>query len=124
MGEDLILYIEGSQERAAVAYNRMAPEHRDMTIWAKNPEEAISILKDYKHRLVLVFLSNDLNEFVRGDIRREDSGAEVVRFLERQDPDTFKCGFIVQDHDKVIGKKLTNRLKAAGYRATHRPFGV
>jgi hypothetical protein len=124
MGEELILYIEGMQERAAVAYNRMAPDHRDRTIWAKNPEEAIEILEDYRERLVLVFLSNDLNEFIQGDIRREDSGAEIVRYLERQDPERFKCGFIIQDHDKRVGERLTHRLKAAGYRATHQPFGT
>ena len=77
--EEVILYVEGSQERAAVAYNRMNPDHRDATIWAKNPEEAIDVLRGYRDRLVLVFLSNDLNEFIRGDLRREDSGAEIVR---------------------------------------------
>ena len=123
MGE-VILYVEGSPERAAVAYNRMNPEHRDITIWAKNPEEAIDVLKGYRERLVLVFMSNDLNEFIRGDLRREDSGAEIVRYLEKQDSTSFKCGFIIQDHDKKIGEKLTNRLKAAGYRATHQPFGT
>lgn len=122
--EEVILYVEGSQERAAVAYNRMNPDHRDATIWAKNPEEAIDVLRGYRDRLVLVFLSNDLNEFIRGDLRREDSGAEIVRYLEKQDPESFKCGFIFQDHDKKIGEKLTNRLKAAGYRATHQPFGT
>ena len=103
----------------------MTPHKRDRTIWAKNPEEAIQILREYRHRLALVFLSNDLNEFVHGDIRSEDSGAEIVRYLEKQNPEEFKdCGFILQDHDRKLGEKLTRRLERAGYRASHRPFGT
>ena len=125
MGEELILLVEGSQERAAVEYNRMSPDMRDRTIWAKNPVEAIEVLEDYRTRLCLVVFSNDLNEFIRGDTRREDSGAEIVRYLEKQDSKEFRhCGFVIQDHDRKVGEKLTRRLEWSGYRASHRPFGL
>lgn len=125
MGEELILFIDGSQERAAVSYNRMSQYKRDRTIWARNVEEALPIFSDYRSRLKVVFLSNDLNEFIHGDMRREDSGAEIVRYLEKQPAIEFSgCVFVVQDHDKKVGEKLTERLKKAGYSAIHKPFGM
>lgn len=122
-GEDKVhLFVDGSSERMALAYQRMPPAIRNSTVWCRTAEEAIQVLKDYRARLDAVSLVHDLNEFIQGDTRREDSGMEIVRMLEKSNEDWTGCTFIVHGHG-VGDSKMVNRLQNAGFTATHKRFG-
>lgn len=124
MGEDLlILFLDGSNERMALAYQRMPEAVRNDVIWARTAEEGISVLKDYKDRLQVVYFDHDLNEDIHGDSRREDSGMEIVRWLEKQNSSTWNCKFIAHGWNETPNKKMVERLLVAGYAAEYRRFG-
>jgi hypothetical protein len=127
-GRDTILFLDDSPERAALAYQRMISIERDSTIWCRTAKEAIDVLKDYWERLSKVYLDHDLGgeqEDVPMHSGNEQSGMEVVRYLEDMDPDKFKgCSFIVHSFNSHAGLKMVERLIYAGYKATYKPFGT
>lgn len=125
MGRDVILWMDDSYERTALAYQRMPEYERNSVIWCKTAFEAITVLKDYAERLSKVYLDYNLSGSEETSIHpgNQESGMEVVRFLEDSDPDTFKgCLFIVHTWDTFNGKKMVERLIYAGYKAEYRPF--
>lgn len=123
----MILFLDNDPNRAAILYERMPLKVRDLTIWCKTAEEAIVTLTDYAGDLTLVYLDHSLGESEIGDTRSENSGMEVVRFLEKVPADLKQklnfCLFIVHTWDKVAGIKMAIRLKKAGYSVRYRPFG-
>jgi len=128
MGRDAILFLDDSPERAALAYQRMTPEDANHTIWCKSAEEAISVLKDYATRLKKVYLDHDLGgegEEVPMHSGNENSGMEVVRYLEKIEPATFYgCLFIVHSYNSFAGPRMSERLTHAGYSSKYEPFGL
>ena len=119
----LNLFVDGSHERMAVAYHRMPSDIQNSTVWARTAEEAISALKDYCKEFQVVSFVHDLNENVRGDTRRDDSGMAIVRWLEKQNSDDWKhCKFIAHGWD-ASDSKMVYRLDRAGFNAKWFRFG-
>lgn len=123
----MILFLDNDSARAALMYSRMKPEDRDSTIWCKTAEEAIITLKDYAGSLTSAYLDSSLTEIEYSDIRSDNSGMAVVRFLE-QAPAPLKinlksCVFTIHTWDKPSGVKMFVRLFKAGYNVKYRPFG-
>lgn len=123
----MILFLDNDSARAALMYSRMKPEDRDSTIWCKTAEEAIVTLKDYAGSLTSAYLDSSLAENEYSDTRSENSGMEVVRFLEKAPAklkiDLKACTFTVHTWDGVAGMKMFTRLFKAGYDVKYRPFG-
>lgn len=125
MSRDIILFMDDAPERAALAYQRMTPEDANHTIWCKSASECISVLRDYADRLKKVYLDHDLGGDEVTHPGNENSGMEVVRFLEKQEPDTFgECLFIVHSFNSYAGPRMAERLMTAGYIAKYEPFGM
>jgi hypothetical protein len=69
-------------------------------------------------------LDHDLGD-ERGDWRSENSGMEVVRFLEKQTYKKYRKALItVHSWNIPAGKRMTARLQHAGFNVEHRPFGT
>jgi len=127
----MLLFLDDSPERAAVMYQRMAPQVRERTIWCTTAEETIVVLRDYRKDLELVMLDHDLGgkQFVNS--KREDCGMEVVRYLEHfnhHNPIEFEdfktVGFIVHTHNIPAGQIMVERLKKLGInKVSFKPFG-
>lgn len=125
MREDgVILFLDDNPNRAALMYQRMTHEQQQHTFWVTTAEEAIDVLKNYRARLELVFLDHDLGGRTYVHSAREDCGMEVVRFLEKQDPKTYTCDFIVHSWNIDAAVKMASRLNAHGYKAKQTPFGM
>jgi hypothetical protein len=123
----MILFLDNDPARAALMYGRMKPEDRDSTIWCRTAEEAMITLNDYAGSLTSVYLDSSLIETEYSDIRSENSGMEVVRYLEKAPAklkiDLKSCTFTVHTWDKAAGVKMFIRLFKAGYNVKYRPFG-
>jgi hypothetical protein len=124
MNDQVILFLDDNAHRAALAYQRMPEEERDCTIWVTTAEQAIDVLKNYKSRLIKVYLDHDLGGKTFVDSRREDTGMECVRFLERQNHNDYKnVKFVVHSWNIYAGNKMCERLKIKGYNVVYIPFG-
>lgn len=126
----LVLFLDDSQERAAVAYQRMPVAVREKTIWARTAQEAIHILWEYREQLKLATLDHDLDgEYVNPG--NPNSGMEVVRYLERMarlNPTEFEnfkqIEFIVHSWNEYAGPKMVERLEKINLKVNLRPFGI
>jgi hypothetical protein len=124
------LFLDDDPNRAALAYQRMTPEDQQHTIWCKTAEETIVTLKDYRHRLKKVMLDHDLGGETYVNVKREDCGMEVVRWLEREARNEaafqpfFRVEFIIHSWNTYAGPKMVERMKKLGLRATYTPFGT
>jgi len=127
MVRDSILFLDDSNERAALAYQRMTPEDANQTIWCKTAAECISVLKDYADRLKRVYLDHDLGgaEDVPMHSGNDLSGMEVVRYLENIDFKLFDgCKFIIHSYNTYAAKRMFERLDLIGYDVICQPFGT
>jgi hypothetical protein len=124
MREDsVIMFLDFDPHRAVLMFQRMNEQDRSRTFWVKTAQEAIDMLRDYRERLEYVFLSHDLGGEANMYSGSDASGMEVIRYLEHQDPQDFDCKFIVHSWNIDAAIKMTERLVAKGYPATHQPFG-
>lgn len=120
---DVGLVLEDSHERAALMYQRLP--NSDSFIWTETAADAIGVLTDYKERLFYVTLDHDLGGEHWVDSRKENTGMEVVRFLEKQDPAEYgDCLLCVHSWNNVAAPRMYERLKAAGYNVIYKPFGL
>lgn len=126
MGEDKILvFLDGSAERAAVHCQRMTAEDRARTFWTRTVPETLEILNNYRERLEGVSLEHDLGEEPYAHSGREDCGMEVVRWLEkRNSADYSHVMFTIHTWNEVAGIKMARRLTTADYRVEYKPFGL
>lgn len=125
MREDtIILFLEDDSNRAALQFQRMKNKDQFRTFWVKTVPEAIGVLKDYRVRLDIVSLGYDLNGEMYNHAAREDCGMEVVRWLEKQDPESYShVKFIIHSWNSNAGKKMAKRLFEKGYNVIRVPFG-
>jgi hypothetical protein len=125
MREDSVnLFLDGSNERAAILYQRMTPKDRARTIWASTAQQAIDVLRDYSERLDIVSLEHDLEGERMLHPANERSGMEVIRFLEKQDPTKYEhTRFIIHTWNERTGMKMFRRLELKGYHVMYVPFG-
>lgn len=128
MGENkndsILVFLDDDPARAALAYQRMTPADQNRTFWVQTVDETIDILKEYRERLDIVSLDHDLGgqKFVYSG--RSDTGMEVVRWLEKQDPADFAhVRFVIHTWNLPAGVVMTRRLRARGYRVIRAPFG-
>ena len=123
--DSIVLFLDDNPNRAALLYQRLPVSVRDVTMWVKKVEEAIEILEVYKSRLALVFLDHDLGNENYVHSGREDCGMEVVRYLEKQNPNDYKdCKFIVHSWNLPAATKMAERLTKVGYTVSQIPFGM
>ncbi len=124
MREDsIIVFVEGDPTRAALQFQRMKPADQNRTFWVKTVLEAIDMLKNYRERLDIVSMGYNLNGEEYNHPSREDCGLEIVRFLEKADPETYaQVRFVIHSWD-AAGVKMADRLRKKGYLVIRAPFG-
>jgi len=125
----MILFLDDDPCRAALAYQRFKPTDREKTIWCSTVEEAICTLKDYKDLITFVSLGHDFGGKKYVHPAREDSGTEIVRFLEK----LYKSGelgglknayFRVHSWNIDAGNNMYKRLKGIKLKTDFVPFGL
>jgi len=124
----MILFLDDSPERAALAYQRFKPKDRERTIWCKTVEEAIYTLRDYKDHLTAVLLDHDFGG-KHVHTAREDCGMEIVRYLERLHKKN-ELGNLKNIYYKIhtwnidSGNVMFKRMKNIGLKVEYIPFGL
>lgn len=121
----MILFLDDDHARAAITYQRWSPERVAHTIWCQTAQEAIATLRDYE--LEEVHLDHDLGGTHFQDSRAENSGMEVVRWLERHaegDPKWEKTVFTVHSHNPPAAQQMVLRLRDLGFNVKYVPFGL
>lgn len=127
MGSDdkIIVFLDDDSTRAAVAFRRMSEYDQQRTFWVSTVSETLDMLENYRERLDIVSLEHDLggNTFVNS--ARDDCGMEIVRWLEKQNPENYShARFIIHTWNLKAGQKMASRLYKAGYRVMNMPFGM
>jgi hypothetical protein len=127
----MILFLDPDTKRAALAFQRMNEEDQNNTIWCKTVEEAQTTLWNYRRELKSVFLEHDLGEVSFQNTRSEESGMELVRYLERlsvHHGDVFgdykKMKFVVHTWNDHAGPIMVERLRKIGLSVELIPFGM
>jgi len=125
MDDKVLVFLDGSAERAAVHCQRMSEEDRSRTFWVRTVNETLEILDNYRERLEVVSLEHDLGEESYVHSGSPDSGMEVVRWLEKHHPLEYAhVRFIVHSWNEIAGVKMVRRLTTAGFRVEYKPFGL
>lgn len=127
----MILFLDDDALRAVLAYERMTQHDKDHTIWCKTAAEAIQTLWDYRDVLTKVMMEHDLNGEDYVNIKRDDCGMAIVRWLEglyKKNMNEFlkfrKIKFIIHTWNPAAGNKMYKRLKAVGLKVEYVPFGL
>ena len=127
----MILFLEPDSKRAVLAFQRMNEEDQSQTIWCKTVEEAQTTLWNYRDELTRVHLEHDLNGVPYANTRSEESGMELVRYLEKlsvHHDDVFgtykKMEFIVHTWNDHAGPIMVERLRKIGLKVELKPFGM
>jgi len=122
----MILFLDDDPNRAAITYQRWTENKRSNTIWCTTVSEAIDVLKNYD--ISEAYLDHDLGgqSFISSE--REDSGMEVVRYLESLNKETLEkfenTRFTIHSFNIPAGAVMTERLQKLGLKAKHVPFGM
>ena len=92
-------------------------------------EEAIITLQDYRDRLTYVSLGHDLGGLKNVHTAREDSGMEIVRYLERLAKKDLLGGlknarYRIHSWNAPAGNKMYKRLKDIKLKVEYVPFGL
>lgn len=97
-------------------------------MWVETAANAIEILQGYAEDLEEVYLDHDLGGEHYVDSRREDTGMEVVRYLERVSEVELKkfetTKFTIHSWNTYAGRQMTERLQKLGLDAVYKPFGM
>ena len=117
-----ILFLDDSPERAALFSNRSTGTDRARTVWVRTVSEAVEALENFADTFDFICLDHDLGIEYQ-DSRSEESGMEVVRYLEKNQG--FKSAkVIVHTWNLPAGARMVDRLTKAGYRVYQKPFGM
>ena len=120
----MILFLDDSPERAALAYQRWPKDVSQNTIWVETAQEAISVLKEYRKDLTEAHLDHDLGGTQWQDSRAENCGMEVVRFLESRDIKGYQhINMIIHSWNIPAGREMAARLQLKGFKVSVKPFG-
>ena len=127
----MILFLDPDPKRAVLAHQRMNEKDQSNTIWCKTAEECQVSLWNYRDELTMVYMEHDLNGIPYMNTRSEESGMELVRYLEKlsvHHDDVFpaykKMQFIVHTWNSHAGPTMTKRLQKIGLKVIWRPFGT
>ncbi len=122
--DSIIVFVEGDPQRAALQFQRMTPADQNRTFWVKTVPEAIDMLTNYRERLDIFSMAYNLNGEEYNHPSREDCGLEIVRFLEKAEPEMYaQVRFVIHSWSSA-GVKMTARLRKKGYRVICAPFGL
>ena len=111
------LFLDDDPDRASA----FLQAHPDAT-WVQTVPECLARLAEPWDE---IHLDHDLGGELFVDVHREDCGMEVVRWLAKEPPRHLrKAQFTVHSHNLAAAFEMTYRLRALGYRAEARPFGV
>lgn len=127
----MILFLDPSPYRAVLAFNRMTPEDRNNTIWAKTFLEAQTTLFNYRNELTRVHLEHDLGEQPFMNTASEESGMEIVRYLENLAKHGYpefkplkKIEWIVHSYNGHAAPIMVERMTNIGLNVRWVPFGL
>jgi hypothetical protein len=120
----MIVFLDDSPERAALAYQRWPAKKSNSTIWVTTAQETIDILKEYKD-IEEVHLDHDLGGEIDVHSERDDCGMEVVRWLEDTSLSKFNSTeFIIHSWNMHAAKEMKARLQKLGLKVRIHPFGT
>jgi hypothetical protein len=127
----VILFLDPDPKRAVLAFQRMNEEDQKNTIWCKTYLEAQTTLWNYRDLLTRVHLEHDLGEHAYMNTRSEESGMEIVRYLEMLSKHYVpefqaykKIEFVVHTHNEHAGPIMVERLLKIGLNVKLVPFGM
>lgn len=127
----MILWLDPDPKRAVLAFQRMTPEDREQTIWAKTFLEGQTSIWNYRNELTRVHLEHDLGEQPYQNTASEESGMEIVRYLEKLEkhsyPEFFelkKIKWIVHSWNEHAAPIMIERMTNIGLKVEWVPFGT
>ena len=127
----MILFLYPDPKRAVLAFQRMTPEDRDNTIWAKTYLECQTTIWNYRNELTRVHLEHDLGEHSYMNTASEESGMEIVRYLERLEKHSYpefeplkKIEWIVHTWNEHAAPIMIERMTKIGLNVEWVPFGT
>ena len=127
----MILFLDPSPQRAVLAFNRMTKEDRENTIWAMTFLEAQTTVWNYRHELTSVHLEHDLGEHPYMNTASEESGMEIVRYLEKLAKHSYpefkpllSVKWIVHSYNEHAAPIMIERMRNIGLDVEWIPFGL
>jgi len=108
----------------------MSKEDKENTIWCKTFLEAQTTLWNYRRELTRVHLEHDLGDHPYQNTASEESGMELVRFLENihknywPEFSEIKAKFIIHTWNEHAGPIMVERLQRLGLDVEYKPFGM
>jgi hypothetical protein len=109
----------------------MNEEDQGSTIWCKTVLEAQTTLWNYRDELTKVYLEHDLGDEPYMNTRSEESGMELVRYLEnlykhyQPEFQAFKkMKITIHTWNDHAGPIMTERLRKIGLDVELIPFGM
>ncbi len=127
----MILFVDPDAKRAVLAHQRMTEEDQGKTIWAKTYLECQVTVWNYRNELTEVHLEHDLGGVPYMNTRSEESGMEIVRYLERlyehYQPEfqaLKKVKWTIHTWNDHAGPIMLKRLEELGLDVEWVPFGL
>ena len=127
----MILFLDPDPMRAVLAYQRMNEADQQNTIWCRTFEECQVTLYNYRDVLTEVHMEHDLGGTPYQNTRSEESGMEIVRYLERlsvHHDDLFpryrSMKWVVHSYNEQASPIMIERLRKIGLKAEWIPFGT
>ena len=127
----MILFVDPDPKRAVLAFQRMTPEDRNNTIWAKTYLEAQTTIFNYRNELTRVHLEHDLGEQPFMNTASEESGMEIVRYLENLAKHSYpefeplmSVKWVIHTWNGHAGLIMVERLRNIGLDVEYKPFGM
>ncbi len=126
----MILFLDPTPARAVLAFNRMTPEDRENTIWCKTFLEAQTTVWNYRTELTRVHLEHDLCEHSYQNTASEESGMQLVRYLERLAKHSYPefksllgVKWVIHSWNEHAAPIMFKRLQDIGLDVEWVPFG-
>ncbi len=127
----MICFVDPDPKRAVLAFQRMNEEDQDSTIWCKTFLECQTTVYNYRNELTRVYLEHDLGEHPYQNTASEESGMEIIRYLERLAKHSYPefkpllgVKFIIHTHNDHAGPIMFKRLQDIGLDVEWVPFGL
>lgn len=127
----MILFVDPDPKRAVLAFQRMNEEDRSNTIWAKTYTEAQTTLWVYRDELTEVRMEHDLSGISYMNTRSEESGMEIVRYLEKLSvhydnvfPAYQKIKWVIHSYNDHASPTMIERMRKIGLKVDWVPFGT
>ncbi len=127
----MILFLDPDPKRAVLAFQRMTPEDQGKTIWCKSYLEGQVTVWNYRDVLTHAHIEHDLGENAYMNTRSEESGMELVRYLENLNKhyvpefqELKKIKWTIHTHNDHAGPIMFDRMEKIGLDVEWIPFGM